>query len=169
MLGTPRRTVVAGIAALVLATILLLVYLNHYRISVKSANATVPVLAREGLHPRRARRRIDRSRRRACSRSTSIPKDQLKEGAVTDAGVLHGQVALNDIYPGSSSTADRLRRHRDEQRALRLGRSARHRHEDRHVARDRDRPSTRRTASSRRRRPATTSTSTSRWTAAWVC
>ena len=37
--------------------------------------------------------------------STSIPKDQLKEGAVTDAAVIQGQVALNDIYPGQQLTA----------------------------------------------------------------
>ena len=35
---------------------------------------------------------------------TSIPKDQLKDGAVTDAAVLHGQVALDDIYPGQQLT-----------------------------------------------------------------
>ena len=43
MLGTPRRTVLAGIAALVVATILLLAYLSHYRSSIKSQNANVPV------------------------------------------------------------------------------------------------------------------------------
>jgi len=37
-------------------------------------------------------------------RSTAIPKSQLQEGAVSDASVLHGQVALNDIYPGQQLT-----------------------------------------------------------------
>ena len=68
MLGTQRRTVIAGVVALVLAIILLLVYLNHYRSTVKSENAAHAGLAREGLHPRRARRR-SRSPGAVCSRS----------------------------------------------------------------------------------------------------
>jgi pilus assembly protein CpaB len=103
MLGTPRRTLVAGIAALVLATILLLVYLSHYRSSVQSENANVPVLQAKVFIPK-GTTALELARR-GLFEVTSIPKSALKEGAVTDAGVLHGEVALSDIYPGQQLTA----------------------------------------------------------------
>jgi Flp pilus assembly protein CpaB len=102
MLGTPRRTVVAGVAALVLATVLLLVYLSHYRSSVASASANVPVLRSASFIPKGTTALS--LAKRDLFEVTAIPKDQLKEGAVTDAAVLHGQVALNDIYPGQQLT-----------------------------------------------------------------
>jgi Flp pilus assembly protein CpaB len=97
MLGTPRRTVVAGVAALVLATILLFAYLSHYRSSVKSASANVSVLRSTAFIPKGTTALA--LAKKGLFEYTAVPKEQLKEGAVTDAAVLHGQVALNDIYP----------------------------------------------------------------------
>jgi Flp pilus assembly protein CpaB len=97
MLGTPRRTVVAGVAALVLATILLFAYLSNYRSSVKSASANVSVLRSTAFIPKGTTALA--LAKRGLFEYTAVPKEQLKEGAVTDAAVLHGQVALNDIYP----------------------------------------------------------------------
>jgi Flp pilus assembly protein CpaB len=105
MLGTPRRTVVAGAVALVLATILLLVYLNHYRNSVKSSNAAATVLVAKVFIP--AGTSALSLAKNGQFEVASIPKDQLKDGAVTDAAVLHGQVALDDVFPGQQlTTAD---------------------------------------------------------------
>lgn len=105
MLGTPRRTLIVGAAALVLATVLLLVYLNHYRNSVKSSNAVATVLVAKTFIPQ-GTTALDTSKK-GLFEVASIPKEQLKEGAVTDAAVLHGQVALQDIYPGQQfTTAD---------------------------------------------------------------
>ena len=73
MLGTPRRTVVAGVAALVLATILLLVYLNHYRNSVKSASANVSVLRSKAFIPEGNDRALA-CEARASSRYTADPE-----------------------------------------------------------------------------------------------
>jgi Flp pilus assembly protein CpaB len=105
MLGTPRRAVILGVIALVLAAVLLLVYLRHYRDSVKSSNSNVPVL--------RAKVYIPKGTTAVALAKTnqfevaSIPKDQLVNGAITDAGVLHGQVAVEDIFPGQQlTTAD---------------------------------------------------------------
>jgi Flp pilus assembly protein CpaB len=102
MLGTPRRAVIAGVGALVLATILLFVYLNHYRNSVKSSNSTVSVLVATKFIPKG-------STALSLAKSgqfqpTAVPKGQLKSGAVTDAAVLQGQVALADVYPGQQLT-----------------------------------------------------------------
>lgn len=102
VLGTPGRTVVAGAAALILATILLLVYLSHYRNSVKTSNAAATVLVAKTFTPKGTT--ADEMAKKNLFEVTSIPKDQLKEGAVTDAAVLHGQVALDDIYPGQQLT-----------------------------------------------------------------
>jgi Flp pilus assembly protein CpaB len=105
MLGTPRRTLVAGIAALVVATILLLAYLSHYRSSVKSENANAAVLRAKVFIP--AGTTALALARQGLFEVASLPKAQLKEDAVTDAATLHGEVALSDIYPGQQlTTAD---------------------------------------------------------------
>ena len=97
MLGTPRRTVVAGVAALVLATILLFVYLNNYRNSVATASANVSVLRSTAFIPKGTTALA--LAKRGLFEYTAVPKEQLQEGAVTDAAAIAGQVALNDIYP----------------------------------------------------------------------
>src|SRR5215208_366588 len=102
MLGTPRRTLVAGVAALVVATILLLAYLSHYRSSIKSENANITVLRAKVFIP--AGTTALALARQGLFEVASLPKDQLKDGAVTDAGALQGEVALSDIYPGQQLT-----------------------------------------------------------------
>ena len=102
MLGTPRRTVVAGIAALVVATILLLAYLSHYRSSVESANANVPVLVAKVFIQQGTT--AESLARKGLFEVSAIPKDQVKDGAITDAGQIHGQVTLSNIYPGQQLT-----------------------------------------------------------------
>jgi Flp pilus assembly protein CpaB len=105
MLGSSRRTLVAGIGALILAIILLLVYLNHYRNSVNSANASVAVVSAKVFIPKgTAALSLARN---GSFEVTPVPRKELKDGAVTDAAVLHDQVALDDIYPGQQiTTAD---------------------------------------------------------------
>jgi len=97
MLGTPRRSVVAGIAALVLATILLLAYLSHYRSSVKSQNTTVSVLV--ATHFVKQGTTAETIARDGLFKVTPIAKDQLKAGAITDPATVRGQVAVTNIYP----------------------------------------------------------------------
>jgi len=104
MLGTPRRTVVAGIAALVVATILLLVYLSHYRSSVESENGTMKVLVANRFI--KAGTSAESLAREGKYQVTAIPKDQLTDGAITDAGAIRGQVTLKDIFPSQQLTAD---------------------------------------------------------------
>ena len=104
MLGTPRRTVVAGIAALVVATILLLVYLSHYRSSVKSENGTVQILLAN--HFIKAGTSAESLAREGGYEVTAIPKDQVSNGAITDAGTINGQETLSDIFPTQQLTAE---------------------------------------------------------------
>jgi len=102
MLGTSRRPIIAGVAALVLATILLLVYLNHYRNSVKSSNASSSVLVAQAFIPK-GTSATDVAEKGQWE-LTALPKDELKPDAVSDAALFKGQVALNDIYPGQQLT-----------------------------------------------------------------
>lgn len=98
MLESPRRTIIAGVVAVGLAIILLLVYLSHYRSTVKSESAATPVLRAKVFIP--AGSTAEALAKKNLFEVAAIPQDQLKDGAVTDAAAIHGQVALNDIYPG---------------------------------------------------------------------
>jgi Flp pilus assembly protein CpaB len=102
MLGNNRRPIIAGAAALILATILLLVYLSHYRSSVKSSNSTASVLVAQAFIPK-GTSSLEIAQKGKWE-ITPIAKDDLKEGAVADAAVFKGQVALDDIYPGQQLT-----------------------------------------------------------------
>ena len=102
MLKTRNGTIAVGVGALVLATILLLVYLSHYRSSVNSSSGPATVLV--------AKRFIAKGTTSAALAKsglfqvTAIPKGELKEGAVSDPAVLQGEVAVNDVYPGQQLT-----------------------------------------------------------------
>jgi Flp pilus assembly protein CpaB len=89
----------------VLAGILLLVYLDRYRDSVRAENANTPVLV--------AKRLIEKGTsgtqvaRRDQYQAADLPRDDVKEGAIADPAYLDGRVAVNDILPGQQlTTAD---------------------------------------------------------------
>jgi Flp pilus assembly protein CpaB len=93
-----------GVIAAVIAAIVLLVYLNHYRDSVNSGNATIPVLVAKSLIQKGTSGTV-------IARSTSIytvaqlPRRTVKAGAIQDPSTLTGQVALTDINPNDQLTA----------------------------------------------------------------
>ena len=105
-LSTSRGGAVAlGIAAAVLAGILLLVYLNRYRDSVRGQTADTPVLV--------AKRLILKGTsgtevaKRDQYQAAELPRDEIKEGAIADPAYLSGRVAVNDVLPGQQlTTAD---------------------------------------------------------------
>ena len=102
ILGTPRRTFLVGVGAVLLAALLLLVYLRNYRNSVKSTSAPVTALVAKRFIPKGTTALA--LARNGLFEVTVISKGALKEGAITDAGLLRGQVALADIYPGQQLT-----------------------------------------------------------------
>jgi Flp pilus assembly protein CpaB len=102
MLGTPRRTITAGIVALVLAAILLFVYLSHYRSSVKGSSADVPVLVAKKFIPKGTPALV--AANKGLYAPTGIPKAYLKTDAVTDPAVFSGMVAVDNISPGQQLT-----------------------------------------------------------------
>jgi Flp pilus assembly protein CpaB len=101
-LGTRRGTIVIGAAAAVLAAILLVVYLNRYRASLKASNAVVSVLVAKSLIQAGAPGNLVASNRQF--QVTTIPKSELRNGAITDPATLRGLVATHDIYPGQQFT-----------------------------------------------------------------
>jgi Flp pilus assembly protein CpaB len=105
LLKTRQGTIAVGIAAAVLAAILLLVYLSHYRSSVKGSTEDVTVLVAKSLIPKGTSGSVLATR--DLFEATTVPKSQLKDGAVTDPALLRGRTAVNDIYPSQQlTTAD---------------------------------------------------------------
>jgi Flp pilus assembly protein CpaB len=102
-LGTRRGTILIGAIAAVLAAILLVVYLNRYRASLKASNTEVSVLVAKSLIQVGAPGNLVASNRQF--QVTTLPKSELREGAITDPATLRGLVATHDIYPGQQFTA----------------------------------------------------------------
>jgi len=105
-IGTSRGwTLALGIAAAALAAILLVVYLNRYRSSVNAANAATPVLVAKNLIAKGTSGTI--IAKKELFQVASLPKDDLKVGAISDPAYLNGRVAAADIFPGQQiTTAD---------------------------------------------------------------
>ena len=104
LLKTRQGTIVVGVAAAVLAAILLLVYLSHYRSSVKGSTEPVTVLVAKRLIPKGTAGHSIAAQNLFVV--TTLPKGQLKLGAISDPAVLQGTVAAADIYPNQQLTTN---------------------------------------------------------------
>jgi Flp pilus assembly protein CpaB len=102
LLKTRQGTIVVGVAAAVLAAILLLVYLSHYRSSVKGSTEPVTVLVAKRLIPKGTAGSSIAAQNLFVV--TTIPKGQLKVGAISDPAVLQGTVTAADVYPNQQLT-----------------------------------------------------------------
>jgi Flp pilus assembly protein CpaB len=102
LLGTRRGTVMLGVAAAVLAAILLVVYLNRYRASLKSSSVDVSVLVAQRLIQAGAPGNLIASGRQF--QVASIAKSEIRPGAITDPSTLRGLIATHDIYAGQQLT-----------------------------------------------------------------
>jgi Flp pilus assembly protein CpaB len=103
LLKTRQGTIAVGIAAAVLAAILLLVYLSHYRSSVKGSTEPVTVLVAKRLIPEGTSGTS--IARQSLFVVTTIPKGQLKPGAISDPAVLNGTIAAANINPRQQLTS----------------------------------------------------------------
>lgn len=92
----------AVLAALLAAAIFLL-YLNRYRATVDEASKPVTVLVAKSLIEKGTPGNIVGSK--DLFQTTTTPKGELKEGAITDPATLRDRVATHDIYPGQQLTA----------------------------------------------------------------
>ena len=103
LLTTRSGTMVLGVAAAVLAAIILLAYLAQYRSSVSSANNPMSVLVAERLIQKGTPGEVVGTER--LFTATTVPQAQLLEGAIADPSLLRGRVATADVYPGQQLTA----------------------------------------------------------------
>jgi Flp pilus assembly protein CpaB len=98
-------TLALGIGAAALAAILLIAYLVQYRSSVNSSTEPTPVLVAKNLIPKGTSGTVIAEKQ--LFQAASLPKDDLKVGAVSDPAYLNGRVAVADIFPGQQiTTAD---------------------------------------------------------------
>lgn len=92
-----------GLGAIVLATILLIVYLDRYRARVGGNNAPTPVLVAKRTIPAGTPGTIVTSQ--LMYAPTTLPKKEVEEGAIADPQFLTGRAAAADILPGQQITA----------------------------------------------------------------
>ena len=102
LLSTRGGTIAVGAFAALLALLVLLLYLSHYRDSIKSTSAPVPVLVAKHLIPQGTAG--DVLGVGGGFEATEVARNTVKEGAITDPAVLKGRVAVTDIYPGQQLT-----------------------------------------------------------------
>jgi Flp pilus assembly protein CpaB len=95
--------VALGIGAAVLAGLLLLVYLHQYRSSVSGDNAPTSVIVAKALIPQGTSGTIIGAK--ALYQTTTLPKQEVKVGAVADPAFINGRVAVSDILPGQQLTS----------------------------------------------------------------
>jgi pilus assembly protein CpaB len=103
LFSTRGGTIAVGVFASLLALLVLLVYLSHYRSSIKDSSAPVPVLVANRLIPLGTSGDVLGTS--GGFATTDIAKSAVKEGAITDPALLKGRVAAADIYPGQQLTA----------------------------------------------------------------
>jgi Flp pilus assembly protein CpaB len=98
---TRQGTVLLGVIAAVIAAIALIVYLNHYRNSVKASDVNV-LVANKTIPQGMTGDQLAKATGFYVVRG--IPKDQVLTGAITDTSTLSGKVALAEIKPNSQLT-----------------------------------------------------------------
>jgi Flp pilus assembly protein CpaB len=102
LFSSRRGTALLGLAAAVLAGVVLLVYLNSYRSSVRSSGEPVTVLVARNLIEKGTSGNDVAGKQ--LYQAAEIAKDEIKTGALTDASALRGTIAAADVYPGQQLT-----------------------------------------------------------------
>jgi Flp pilus assembly protein CpaB len=100
---TRQGTVLLGVGAAVIAAIVLIVYLEHYRNSVRSAS-TVPVLVAQHLIQAGTPGDVI-AKNRGYYTVKDISKSSVEPRAITSPETITGQVAVSDISFGQQLTA----------------------------------------------------------------
>jgi Flp pilus assembly protein CpaB len=94
----------SGLAALLAAGIFF-AYLKRYRASVTEGAQPMTVLVAKGLVEKGMSGNV--IGKEELFQPTEVPKNDVKEGAITDPDLLRGRTAIHDVYPGAQlTTAD---------------------------------------------------------------
>lgn len=102
-LSSRNGSVLAAVVTAALAGLIIMVFLSQYRDNVNKDGIPTPVLVADKLIEQGASG--DTIGAGGLFKADEVPRDQLKAGAVTDAGTLRGKVAVADILPGQQLTA----------------------------------------------------------------
>jgi Flp pilus assembly protein CpaB len=102
VLSTRGGAIAVAAAAAILAGILLFVFVQRYRDNSNVANAPTPVFVARAMIPQGMSADLIASQQ--LVQRTTVKSSQVQTGAIADPGVLHGQVAVGNIYPGQQLT-----------------------------------------------------------------
>ena len=102
LLSTRGGTVAVAAVGALLAAAVFLGYLHRYRSTVNESTAPMTVLVAKDFIEKGTPGNVVGSE--GFFQTASTPKDDLKEGAISDPDSLRGLVAKNDIYPGQQLT-----------------------------------------------------------------
>src|SRR5215210_8418694 len=98
LLSTRGGSTLVAVVSALLAAAVLMVFLNRYRDSVEDGNTTATVLVAKNLIEEGSAG--DVVAEDAMFQTTTIRKDDLEDGAISDPSTLKGTVATADVYPG---------------------------------------------------------------------
>jgi Flp pilus assembly protein CpaB len=105
LLSTRGGTIAVSAFAAALAAVILLLYLQRYRQSVNESSAPMTVLVAKNLIEKGTPGTVVGSEE--LFQVSTMPRDELKDGAIADPALLRGMTAAEDIYPGQQlTTAD---------------------------------------------------------------
>ncbi|MGH2920232.1 MAG: Flp pilus assembly protein CpaB [Solirubrobacteraceae bacterium] len=102
-LSTKNGAIGAAIVAAAIAGLIIVFFLQQYRNNVDEGGVPTPVLVAQKLIEQGASG--DTIGAQGLFKTSDVPRDQLKKGAVTDPTVLKGKVAVDEILPGQQLTA----------------------------------------------------------------
>lgn len=102
LLSTRGGTVAVAAVGALLAAAVFVGYLHRYRSTVNESAAPMTVLVAKDFIEEGTPGNVVGSE--GFFQTASTPKDDLKEGAISDPDSLRGLVAKNDIYPGQQLT-----------------------------------------------------------------
>ena len=102
LLSTRGGTVAVAAVGALLAAAVFIAYLNRYRSTVNDSAAPMTVLVAKDFIEKGTPGNVVGSE--GLFQTASTPKDDLKEGAISDPDSLGGLVATTDIYPGQQLT-----------------------------------------------------------------
>ncbi|MGH8571349.1 MAG: Flp pilus assembly protein CpaB, partial [Gammaproteobacteria bacterium] len=103
-LSSKNGSIGAAIVAAAIAGLLIVFFLQQYRQNVDDGGVQTPVLVAQQLIEQGASG--DSVGAGGLFKTTDVPRDQLKKGALTDAAALRGKVAVADILPGQQLTTE---------------------------------------------------------------
>lgn len=103
LFSSRRSSLLIGVAAAVMAAVIVGVYLYHYRNTVNGGAAPATALVAKSLIQKGTPGDVVGTR--DLFQVISLPKSELKTGAITDPAALSGRIALANIYPNQQLTA----------------------------------------------------------------